>query len=69
MMSYWVNFATRGDPNGAGLPSWPAYDENDVVQILGATIEARPNPQAARFHFLGSFRQNGILPMRWRELP
>jgi len=23
--SYWVNFATKGDPNGAGLPSWPAY--------------------------------------------
>jgi para-nitrobenzyl esterase len=69
MMSYWVNFATRGDPNGPGLPPWPAYDENDVVQILDATIEARPNPQAARFRFLGSFRQNGVLPMRWREAP
>jgi para-nitrobenzyl esterase len=69
MMSYWVNFAMRGDPNGADLPFWPAYDEKDVVQILGATIEARPNPQAARFRFLGSFRRNGILPMRWRELP
>jgi para-nitrobenzyl esterase len=69
MMSYWVNFAMRGDPNGADLPSWPAYDEKDVVQILGATIEARPNPQAARFRFLGSFRRNGILPMRWRQLP
>jgi para-nitrobenzyl esterase len=59
----------RGDPNGDGLPFWPAYDEKDVVQILGATIEALPNPQAARFRFLGSFRRNGILPMRWRELP
>jgi para-nitrobenzyl esterase len=69
MMSYWVNFAMRGDPNESGLPSWPAYDEEDVVQILDTTIEARPNPQAARFRFLGSFRQNGILPMRWRETP
>ncbi|WP_158813323.1 carboxylesterase/lipase family protein [Methylocapsa sp. S129] len=69
MMSYWVNFAMHGDPNGTGLPEWPAYDEEDVVQILDATIEARPNPQAARFRFLGSFRQNGILPMRWREAP
>jgi para-nitrobenzyl esterase len=69
IMSYWVNFATRGDPNGSGLPSWPAYDEKDVVQILDTTIEARPNPQAARFRFLGSFRQNGILPMRWRDVP
>jgi para-nitrobenzyl esterase len=69
IMSYWVNFAMRGNPNGPGLPSWPSYDEKDVVQILGTAIESRPNPQAARFRFLGSFRQNGILPMRWREAP
>jgi para-nitrobenzyl esterase len=66
MMSYWVNFAMRGNPNAPGLPRWPAYDQSEVVQILGATIEARPNPQAARFAFLGSFRQDGVLPMRWR---
>ena len=25
MMTYWTNFATRGDPNSAGLPRWPAF--------------------------------------------
>ncbi|MBR0756395.1 carboxylesterase family protein [Bradyrhizobium jicamae] len=67
MMSYWVNFARCSDPNGSGLPVWPAY-ETDVVQIIGTTIESGANPQAARLRFLGSFRQDGVLPTRWREM-
>ena len=27
MMSYWVNFAAKGDPNGGGLPRWAAYEK------------------------------------------
>jgi para-nitrobenzyl esterase len=41
MMSYWTNFAKTGDPNGAGLPAWPAYTTQKRERIhLDRSISA-----------------------------
>jgi para-nitrobenzyl esterase len=37
--AYWVNFARSGDPNGAGVPQWPAFEKTQSkVQILSDPI-------------------------------
>jgi para-nitrobenzyl esterase len=46
MSSYWVNFASKGDPNGRGLPAWPAYKDKATgrAMILGPTVEPEAAP-------------------------
>jgi para-nitrobenzyl esterase len=36
MATYWTNFAKRGDPNGAGLPAWPAFSDSGPVAMYFA---------------------------------
>jgi para-nitrobenzyl esterase len=66
MMAYWVNFATQGDPNGAGLPVWPAYGCDGHVLNFGPIIGAQANAWAPRFRFLSSYRTAGVLRSVWR---
>jgi para-nitrobenzyl esterase len=43
--SYWVNFAITGDPNGPGLPEWPAFaEDNQKVMVFDKAPSARPVP-------------------------
>lgn len=53
MSSYWTNFIKTGDPNGKGLPQWPAYTEtNKQIIDLGVTVEAKQLPDAAALDFM-----------------
>jgi len=53
LASYWVNFATKGDPNGKGLAKWPAFNDktSDRAMVLGDRAEIGPAPNRAQLAF------------------
>jgi hypothetical protein len=45
ILSCWINFAKKGNPNGPGLPVWPAFDEKEqMTMFFDKTPCARPHP-------------------------
>jgi para-nitrobenzyl esterase len=55
MSSYWANFVKSGNPNGAGLPEWPKYDNPDhyqVMHLVGSRSHAAPDTLRPRYEFL-----------------
>jgi para-nitrobenzyl esterase len=46
---YWINFAANGDPNGKGLPPWPAFSEDSPnAMVFDQPPSARPLPNLER---------------------
>ncbi len=59
IQGYWVNFAYRGDPNGAGLPPWPAYQSNDPrVQVLDTKVRAEVPDLSGRCAFWEGYNRD-----------
>ena len=59
MVDYWTNFAKTGDPNGAGLPEWPAFSlASQQTLVVGDTTAA-----------VADFRkgQVGVMTARWGQ--
>ncbi|MGC1107730.1 MAG: carboxylesterase family protein [Candidatus Acidiferrales bacterium] len=59
MSSYWTNFAKTGNPNGAGLPRWPAYTAKTDFQVMHLSFDphAEPDAHRARYEFLDGLRR------------
>jgi para-nitrobenzyl esterase len=54
--SYWVNFAKTGDPNGKGLPEWPAFtNSNPRVMNLNDPSNAIAVPNLDKLKVLDGY--------------
>ena len=63
MATYWTNFAKRGDPNGEGVPAWPAFsDANPTLMYFAQTPHTGPVPSADALGVLDRY-------FAWRRTP
>jgi para-nitrobenzyl esterase len=52
MQAYFVNFIKTGNPNGPGLPNWPAYATNTNFERMRLDVDSRAEPEPHRDRYL-----------------
>ena len=52
MQAYFVNFIKTGNPNGPGLPEWPAYRADHDYKLMRIDVESHAEPEAHRGRYL-----------------
>jgi para-nitrobenzyl esterase len=58
MQSYWVNFARTGNPNGPGLPDWPAFTADSLqLMTLRGTAALAPMPNMEKVRAFDAYYQ------------
>jgi para-nitrobenzyl esterase len=62
--TYWTNFAKYGNPNGEGVPDWPAFSEENpnVMYLTGPVPFVGPVPSAESLEVLDDY-------FEWRRTP
>jgi para-nitrobenzyl esterase len=64
LQGYYANFVKTGDPNGQGLPVWPAANRGDTVQVMRLDVDSHAEPERDRdrYRFLDQFYTSGLQP-------
>jgi para-nitrobenzyl esterase len=52
MQGYFANFIKTGDPNGPGLPAWPAANAGDAVKFMRIDVKSGAEPDRYRERYL-----------------
>jgi para-nitrobenzyl esterase len=52
MQAYFVNFIKTGNPNGPGLPEWPAYGAAGNYPLMRIDVESHAEPEPHRDRYL-----------------